>query len=1672
MADSTTLRLADSAITTGDSEVGADLVSRLDAAESSEESVNLAAPSTPGTYYYGACVDAVSGETDTTNNCSPAVTVTVGAAPAPDLVVDTPTVSESALTAGARFTLSATVRNQGSGSADSTTLRYYQSADSAITTGDTGVGTDSVSSLAASGSGNVSVSLTAPSTPGTHHYGACVDSVSDESDTANNCSPAVTVTVGAAPAPDLVVDTPTVSESAPTSGASFTLNATVRNKGSGRSDSTRLRYYQSTDSTITTEDTEVDTDYVSRIDASESGDESISLNAPSTPGTYYYGACVDSVAGESDTTNNCSQSVTVTVGTAPAPDLVVDTPTVSESAPVAGASITLSATVRNQGNDSAGITTLHYYRSTDSAITAADMQVGTDDVVFHLAASETSDKWTDLTAPSTPGTYYYGACVDSVSDETDTANNCSSAVTLTVGAAPAPDLVVDTPTVSESALTAGASFTLSATVRNQGNGRSDLTTLRYYQSSDSTITTEDTEVDTDYVSGIDASESGDESISLNAPSTPGTHYYGACVDSVAGESDTTNNCSQSVTVTVGTAPAPDLVVDTPTVSESAPATGARFTLSATVRNQGNGRSDLTTLRYYQSSDSTITTGDTEVDTDSVSSLDPSRSGDESISLTAPSTPGTYHYGACVDAVSGESDTTNNCSPAVTVTVGAAPAPDLVVNTPTASESAPVAGASITLSATVRNQGNDSAGITTLHYYRSTDSAITAADMQVGTDDVVFHLAASETSDKWTDLTAPSTPGTYYYGACVDSVSDESDTTNNCSAAVSVTVGAAPAPDLVVDTPTVSESAPVAGASITLNATVRNQGNGRSDSTRLRYYRSTDSTITTGDTEVDTDRVFRLDASASGDESARLDAPSTPGTYHYGACVDSVSDESDTTNNCSAAVTVTVGAAPAPDLVVDAPTVSESAPTAGASFTLNATVRNQGSGRSDSTTLHYYRSTDSTITTGDTEVGTDSVFPRDASGSGNVSVNLTAPPTPGTYHYGACVDSVSDESDTTNNCSPAVTVTVGAAPVPDLVVDTPTVSESAPTAGARFTLNATVRNQGNGRSDSATLHYYRSTDSTITTGDIEVGTDSVSSLDASETGDESFSPTAPSTPGMYYYGACVDAVPDESDTANNCSPAVTVTVGSAPAPDLIVSTFTVGNSNPVPGQYFALNVTVKNQGNGSSSSTTLHYYRSTDATITSSDAKVSTAGTPGYLSVNGLSPSGSEDKSAGTPAPSALGTYYYGACVETVTGESDMTNNCSSAVTVTIDRTNRPPQLTGDVDDRIVKLGETFTVDLSGLFTDPDGDDITSYGFRYRTSGILRGLVYTKTGILQLSAIAVGETVVAVDAQDSNGASRMSEDLFKVTVIAAETSDESGAPTGLTATASGQTEIDLSWSAPSDDGGSAITGYKIEVSTNGSNWADLVGDTDSTSTSYSHTGLTAGTTRHYRVSAINSVGTSEPSSTDSATTDSPPAATAPDAPTGLTATADGQTEIDLSWTAPSDDGGADVTGYKIEVSTNGSSWSDLLANTGSTTTSYSHTGLTAGSTQFYQVSASNSAGTGPASNVANATTESAAAPDPTPTSQPTTKAITGSITSCDGEQVAPGIDSYRITIDGNVTANKAVRNVRVEGTFDGDFVGVDIVGDMEAGETADYSVTGFVSESVGNCGVRLEWLEIN
>ena len=200
---------------------------------------------------------------------------------------------------------------------------------------------------------------------------------------------------------------------------------------------------------------------------------------------------------------------------------------------------------------------------------------------------------------------------------------------------------------------------------------------------------------------------------------------------------------------------------------------------------------------------------------------------------------------------------------------------------------------------------------------------------------------------------------------------------------------------------------------------------------------------------------------------------------------------------------------------------------------------------------------------------------------------------------------------------------------------------------------------------------------------------------------------------------------------------------------------------------------------------------------------------------------------------------------------------------TLRRFNNPPVASsGTFPSQTIDVGETVPLYMGNWFSDPDICDST---LKYSAESSDTGKVATSaTGNnVSVEGKASGNATVTVTAEDTGGLKATL--AIQVTVTATATNP--GKPTGLTATADGQTEIDLSWTAPPDNGGANITGYKIEVSTNGSSWSDLVADTDSTSTSYSHTGLTAGSTRHYRVSAINSAGTGSASDSDSATTES-------------------------------------------------------------------------------------------------------------------------------------------------------------------------------------------------------------
>ena len=235
-----------------------------------------------------------------------------------------------------------------------------------------------------------------------------------------------------------------------------------------------------------------------------------------------------------------------------------------------------------------------------------------------------------------------------------------------------------------------------------------------------------------------------------------------------------------------------------------------------------------------------------------------------------------------------------------------------------------------------------------------------------------------------------------------------------------------APDLEIASVGVDDPSVDIGESVTLRAIVRNRGDGAADATVMRYLQSTNARITTVDTEIGSDPVNELAAGADFEDALEFSAPDSAGTYYFGVCVDEVDNESSTTNNCSSAVRLEVvdsGTSEASDLVIQSIQLSDVSLTVDQSFTVNATVRNQGDGQSSSTTLRYLRSSNATISLQDSEVGTDPVRSLGSGAESDEVIALTAPSTAGTYYYGVCVDSVSDESNTSNNCSPGVRVEV-------------------------------------------------------------------------------------------------------------------------------------------------------------------------------------------------------------------------------------------------------------------------------------------------------------------------------------------------------------------------------------------------------------------------------------------------------------------------------------------------------------------------------------------------------------------------------------------------------------------------------------------------------------------------
>ncbi len=177
----------------------------------------------------------------------------------------------------------------------------------------------------------------------------------------------------------------------------------------------------------------------------------------------------------------------------------------------------------------------------------------------------------------------------------------------------------------------------------------------------------------------------------------------------------------------------------------------------------------------------------------------------------------------------------------------------------------------------------------------------------------------------------------------------------------------------------------------------------------------------------------------------------------------------------------------------------------------------------------------------------------------------------------------------------------------------------------------------------------------------------------------------------------------------------------------------------------------------------------------------------------------------------------------------------------------------------------------------------------------------------------------------------------------------GAPAVSSVVSAGDALATITWTAPASNGGSVITGYRVERSPSPySTWTvvETLGNVLTTNTA-----VVNGTAYKFRVSAQNINGYGAASIESSAFTNQ----VVPFAPVSVSGVgANGS--ITVSWTAGAD-GGAATTGHKVEYSPSPfSSWTTATASTASSP--YVVTGLTNGVTYKVRVSSINSVGTGP------------------------------------------------------------------------------------------------------------------
>ena len=324
-----------------------------------------------------------------------------------------------------------------------------------------------------------------------------------------------------------------------------------------------------------------------------------------------------------------------------------------------------------------------------------------------------------------------------------------------------------------------------------------------------------------------------------------------------------------------------------------------------------------------------------------------------------------------------------------------------------------------------------------------------------------------------------------------------------------------------------------------------------------------------------------------------------------------------------------------------------------------------------------------------------------------------------------------------------------------------------------------------------------------------------------------------------------------------------------------------------------------------------------------------------------------------------GTSYNDTTVSASTGYSyvitavDNVGNESSPSTV-VHATTPAPTCSGNPTQPGTPTAGTRTVTSVSFSwaasTASTGCTLNGYHI-YQVNGSTYTLITSVTGGTTVTITALTPNTsytYAVQAFDTSGHTS-SQSGAQITIATLADTTAPTAPGSVTATAASASQVNLSWSASTDNIG--VTGYKVYRSDKGSTAIVTV---SGTTLSYSDTAVTASTTYTYQVSAIDGAGNESAKTSSNSVTTPAATGTAPSAPASPQAPIIATQSATLAWTAPT----GTVTGYHVYINGVLDTYSgDTFTSTGGTLSC-----LAPSVSYTITIKAYNSAGTGPAATV--------------------------------------------------------------------------------------------------------------